>query len=269
MNQQMFKDKKVWITGASSGIGREMAIQFARHGADVAISARRKDRLEELVKEIQLMDQTALAIPCDVTKEEEVKQAVEKIIAHFDRLDIAVANAGFGVGGKIESLTAEDWRRQLDVNVVGLASTIKHSLPYLRKSGGRIVLMGSVAAMISSPQGAPYGASKAAVRAIGQVVSMELHGSGVSCTTIHPGFIESEIGQVDNKGVYRPDWKDTRPKNLMWPADKAVKVMLKGIKKRKREIIITGHGKILGFVGKHFPSLIHWATVKKLLPSPK
>ncbi len=265
----MFKDKIVWITGASSGIGREMAIQFAQHGAHVAVSARRKERLVELVKEIEQLGQKALAVPCDVTKEEEVEQAVEKIITHFDRLDVAVANAGFGVGGKIESLNAEDWRRQLDVNVVGLTSTIKHSLSYLRKSDGRMVLMGSVAAIISSPQGAAYGASKAAVRAIGQVVSMELHGSGVSCTTIHPGFIESEIGQVDNQGVYRPEWQDTRPKGLMWPADKAVKEMLKGIKKRKREIIITNHGKLLGFVGQHFPFLIHWATVKKLLPSPK
>ncbi|HSP40624.1 MAG TPA: SDR family NAD(P)-dependent oxidoreductase [Gillisia sp.] len=264
----MFRDKIVWITGASSGIGREMAIQFAGMGAHVAVSARRKERLKDLVKEIEQLGQKALAVPCDVTIEEEVERAVEKIISHFGRLDIAVANSGFGVGGKIESLSADDWRRQLDVNVVGLTSTIKHSLPYLRKSGGRVVLMGSVAAMISSPHGAPYGASKAAVRAIGQVVSMELHGSGVSCTTIHPGFIESEIGQVDNNGVYRPEWQDKRPKDLMWPADKAVKQMLKGIKNRKREIIITGHGKVLGFAGKHFPGLIHWATVKKLLPSP-
>jgi len=264
----MFKDKIVWITGASSGIGREMAIQFAEMGAHVAVSARRKERLEDLVKEIEQHGQKALAIPCDVTKEEEVEQAVKQIISYYGKLDVAVANAGFGVGGKIESLNADDWRRQLDVNVVGLAITIKHSLPFLRKSHGRVVLMGSVAAMISSPKGAPYGASKAAVRAIGQVVSMELHGSGVSCTTIHPGFIESEIGQVDNNGIYRPEWQDKRPKNLIWPANKAVKQMLKGIKNRKREIIITGHGKVLGFIGKHFPGMIHWATVKKLLPSP-
>ncbi len=265
----MFKDQIVWITGASSGIGREMAIQFAREGAHVAVSARRRDRLEDLVKEIEKFGQKALAVPCDVAIEQEVGRAVQEIVSHFERLDIAVANAGFGVGGKIESLSAEDWRRQLDVNVVGLTSTIRYSLPYLRESSGRIVLMGSVAAMISSPQGAAYAASKAAVRSIGQVVSMELHGSGVSCTTIHPGFIESEIGQVDNNGIYRPEWEDRRPKNLMWPADKAVKQMLKGIKKRKREVIITGHGKVLGFMGKHFPGLIHWATVRKYLPSPK
>lgn len=265
----MFKDKIVWITGASSGIGREMALQFAGQGAQVAVSGRRKERLEGLVKELEQQGHKALAVPCDVTNEEEVEQAVGKITSHFERLDIAVANAGFGIKGKIEDLNAEDWRRQLDVNVVGLTSTIKYSLPYLRKTDGRMVLLGSVAAMISSPQGAAYGASKAAVRAIGQVVSMELHGSDVTCTTIHPGFIESEIGKVDKEGVYHPDWEDWRPKDLMWPTDKAVKNMLKGIKKRKREVLITGHAKVLGFVGKHFPDLIHWATVKKILPGPK
>ena len=97
----MFKDKIVWITGASSGIGREMAVQFAGMGAHVAVSSRRKERLEDLVKEIERLGQKALAVLCDVTKEEEVELAVEKIISYFGRLDIAVANAGFGVGGKI------------------------------------------------------------------------------------------------------------------------------------------------------------------------
>lgn len=262
----MFQDKVVWITGASSGIGKEMALQFAHQGARVAISARREDRLQQLVKEIEKLGSRCLAIKCDVSKEEEVENAVNNVISEFGKLDIAVANAGFGVGGKIESLSAADWRRQLDVNVVGLTSTIKYSLPHLRNSKGRIVLMGSIAAMISSPQSAAYSASKAAVRSIGQVLAMELNGSGVSSISIHPGFIESEIGKVDKDGVYHEDWVDKRPGKLMWPVDKAVRKMLKGIKKRKREIVITGHGKVLGFFGRYFPSLVHWATVKKLLP---
>lgn len=262
----MFKDKTVWITGASAGIGREMALQFARQGADVAVSARREDRLEELVKEIEQIGRSAVAISCDVSREEEVENAVKKVISEFGKLDIAIANAGFGVGGRIESLSAADWRRQMEVNVVGLTSTIKYALPHLRKTNGRIVLIGSVAAMVSSPQSAAYSASKAAVRTIGQVLAMELNNSGVTSTTIHPGYIESEIGKVDKNGVYHEDWEDKRPAQLMWPVDKAVKVMLKGIKKRRREMVVTGHGKVLSFFGRHFPSLVHWATVKKYLP---
>jgi short-subunit dehydrogenase len=262
----MFKDKTVWITGASAGIGREMALQFAQQGADVAVSARREDRLQELVKEIEQIGRRALAIRCDVTREEEVENAVKEVISEFGKLDIAIANAGFGIGGKIESLSAADWKRQMDVNVVGLTSTIKYALPHLKKSRGRMVLIGSVASMVSTPRSAAYSASKAAVRTIGQVLAMELNGTGVSSITIHPGHIESEIGKVDKKGVYHEDWEDKRPAKLIWPADKAVRVMLKGIKKRKREMVVTGHGKVLGFFGRHFPSLVHWATVKKYLP---
>ncbi|MGK7390080.1 MAG: SDR family oxidoreductase [Candidatus Cyclobacteriaceae bacterium M2_1C_046] len=265
----MFKNKYIWITGASSGIGKEMAIQFAQQGAHVAVSARRTERLNELVKEIEQLGQKALAVSCDVADENQVKEAMDKIISEFGQLDIAVANAGFGVGGKVESLTADDWRRQMEVNVVGLTSTITQSLPHLKKTKGSIVLMSSVAAMVSTPGTAAYSASKAAVRSIGQALSMELYGSGVACTTISPGFVESEIGQVDNKGVYRPDWKDFRPKQLMWPTDKAVKTMLKGIRKRKRHVIITGHGKVLAFLGQHFPRLVYGLTVKKIFPGVK
>lgn len=266
-HSNMFRNKIIWITGASAGIGREMALQFAKEGADVAISARRIDRLEQLSEEIEQLGRKSLIVPCDVSSESAVKDTVDKIITHFDHLDIAVANAGFGVGGKIESLSADDWRRQFDVNVIGLLNTVKYALPHLKKTKGSIVLMSSVAAMIASPQTAAYSASKAAVRAIGQTLSMELHNSGVNCTTIYPGFVDSEIGQVDNRGVYRPEYKDFRPQNLMWPTDKAVKHMLRGIKRRKRSVVVTGHGKFLAFLGRHFPGFIHWGTVKKILPS--
>lgn len=263
----MFKDKIVWITGASAGIGREMALQFAAAGAHVVVSARRENRLQQVVKDIEACGQQGLAIACDVTNEEAVKQALEKVVHHFGRLDITVANAGFSILGPLEDLSMEDWQRQFSVNVFGLCSTIRHSLPHLRKTRGRAVLMSSVAGLGSSPRAAAYSASKAAVRAIGQTLSMELHGSGVSCTTLCPGFIDSEIGQVDKKGIYHAGSKDPRPQNLMWPTDRAVWAMLKAIKKRKREVIITGHGKIFGFLGKHMPGLVHWATTQKLVPA--
>lgn len=262
----MFEGQYVWITGASSGIGREMALQFAKAGAHVAVSARRKERLEEVVKEIEALGQKGLALPCDVSDAQQVESTVKTIQEQFGKLDIAVANAGFGIGGKIEELTPADWKRQLDVNLNGLTNTLFYALPLLKESKGRLVLMSSVSAMVSTRKTGAYAATKAAVRSIGQTLSMELHGSGVSCTTLCPGFVASEIGQVDNEGVYRPEWKDYRPQNLMWPTDKAVRVMLKAISKRKREVVITGHGKVMAFLGKHFPGLVHWISVKGFIP---
>lgn len=252
-----FTDHVVWITGASSGLGRALALEFADRGADMALSARRVGRLEEVADEVESRGRRALVVPCDVTEEEEIAGAVDAVVDHFGRLDVAVANAGFGAVGRVEELTAEEWRRQMDVNVVGLAATARYALPHLRETGGRMVLMGSVASMIPAPGASPYASSKAAVRSIGRALSAELHGSGVSCTTLHPGFVESEIGQVDNRGVYHPDREDPRPGRLMWPSDRAAGVMVRAIARRKREYVFTGHGRIVAFLGRHWPGLLH------------
>lgn len=259
----LFADRIVWITGASSGIGRELTLQFADEGADVAISARRTDRLEEVIAEIESRGRRGLAVACDVADEDQVAAAVARVTEHFGGLDVAVANAGFGVGGRIEDIDAAAWRRQLDVNVVGLAMTARHALPHLRERSGRLALIGSVSAMVAMPGGGPYSASKAAVRVIGQTLSMELHGSGTSCTTIHPGFVESDIARVDNEGVYHAERQDRRPQKLMWPTDKAARVMLRAIHRRRREYVFTGHGKVGGFLGRHWPGLVHFAVTRR------
>jgi NADP-dependent 3-hydroxy acid dehydrogenase YdfG len=258
--KKRFDDKVVWITGGSSGIGRELARQFAEQGAHVAVSGRRENRLNQVVGEIEERGTKGLAVPCDVTDEQAVFDAVDKVVEMFGQLDCVVANAGFGVAGAIEEVSAAEWRRQLDTNVVGLVSTARAALPELRKTNGRVVLMGSVSGFLAQPRNAPYHASKHAVRAIGQTLSMELHGSGVSCTTIHPGFVESEIGQVDNEGAFHEDWEDKRPQKLMWSTDDAARVIIDAVYKRKREFVFTGHGKLASFVGKHFPGLIHHVT---------
>jgi NAD(P)-dependent dehydrogenase (short-subunit alcohol dehydrogenase family) len=257
-----FEDRMVWITGGSSGIGRALALEFADQGADVAVSGRRIERLAEVVEVIEAKGRRGLAVPCDVTDESVVEAAVARVVDELGRLDVAVANAGFSVGGRIETLSADDWRRQFDVNVVGLAVTARHALPELRKTQGRLALVGSVSGMIAGPGFGAYSASKYAVRAIGQTLAIELHGSGVSCTTIHPGFVHSEISKVDNQGTFHPERKDKRPQKLMWEPEDAARVMVRAIAKRKREYTFTGHGKLLGFLGRHAPGLTHFVAAR-------
>jgi len=258
----MFKDKVVWITGASSGLGKYMAYEFARNGAILAISARRKEQLEEVSAQVQTLGSTCLIVPCDVLVESQLEAAVQTIVKEFGRLDVAVANAGYGVVGKIKNLSAKEWRRQMDVNVTGLALTYKYAFPYLKETKGRVALIGSVAAYVPNPGVGAYGASKAAVRSIGQTLQVELKGTGVSCTVIHPGFVESDIAKVDNAGVFHPENPDPRPAQLMWPTDKAAKVMVRSIAKRRRSFVFTGHGKVLAFIGQHFPGLARWVVSK-------
>jgi NAD(P)-dependent dehydrogenase (short-subunit alcohol dehydrogenase family) len=249
--------KVVWITGAGSGIGRAVAEEAARAGATLALSGRRRQKLEAAAAELEGLGAKAGAFPCDVTEEEQVAATVEAVVERFGGLDVAIANAGFSVAGRVSKLSADEWRRQLDVNVVGAAMTAKYALKSLRERRGRLALVGSVAGYICAPKMAAYSASKHAVRALGQTLSIELHGSGVSCTTVHPGYVESEIAQVDNEGVWDPERQDKRPAKLMWPADKAARVVWRAILKRRREIVFTGHGKVGAFIGQHLPAMAH------------
>jgi NAD(P)-dependent dehydrogenase (short-subunit alcohol dehydrogenase family) len=258
----MFKDKVIWITGASSGLGRFMAYEFAKHGAKVAISARRKDQLDEVLAIVQSLGGDGLVVSCDVLIENEIEKAANAVIQHFGRLDVAIANAGFGVVGKIKNLSALEWRRQMDVNVTGLALTFKYAFPYLKESKGSIVLIGSVASFVPNPGVGAYGASKAAVHSIGQTLQLELKGSGVNCTVIHPGFVDSDIAKVDNEGVFHADNPDPRPAQLMWPTEKAAKVMVRAIAKKKKTYVFTGHGRIIAFIGQHFPGIARWLIGK-------
>ena len=257
-----FEGQVAWVTGGGSGIGRALALELARQGARVAVSGRRVERLAEVVAEIEALGRPALAVPCDVTDEAEVERAVAGVVERFGRLDVAVANAGFGVSGRFERLGAADWRRQLEVNVVGAAVTLKAALPHLRASRGRAAVVASVAGMVALPAMGPYCASKFAARALGLSLAAELHGTGVSCTTLHPGFVESEINQVDNLGRFDPARPDRRPERLMWPADRAARVMVRAIHARKREYVFTWHGKIGAWLGRHWPGLVHFGATR-------
>jgi NAD(P)-dependent dehydrogenase (short-subunit alcohol dehydrogenase family) len=257
-----FSGHIAWITGAGGGIGRALAFELARQGAIVAVSGRRQDRLEDVARAIENGGGRALAVPCDVSDESDVARAVETVIASHGRLDIAIANAGFAVKGKIRDLNAEDWRRQLDTNVVGAAMTARHALPHLERTKGRIALVGSVSALLPAPNLGAYTASKYALRAIGQTLSIELDGTGVSCTLVHPGYVESDIGKVDNSGRFDPERTDKRPKELLWPTDRAARVMVRAIRDRKREHVFTGHGKIGAALGQHAPALVHFILTR-------
>lgn len=249
--------KVVWITGAGSGIGRALASEFGAQGATVVLSGRRASRLEEVAGALEASGARTMVATCDVTDETVVNATVERIVDRFGHLDVAVANAGMAVSGRFEKLTLAEWRRQLDVNVLGAVATARAAIPELRKSKGHLAFIASVSAFLCTPGHSAYSASKFAVRAIGLTLAQELHGTGVSCTTVHPGFVESEINQVDNRGHFHPEREDRRPQMLMWKSEKAARVIVDAIRKRKREHVFTAHGRLGAWVGAHAPGLAH------------
>jgi NAD(P)-dependent dehydrogenase (short-subunit alcohol dehydrogenase family) len=266
-----FPDHVVWITGGGSGIGRALALALAREGACIAVSGRRRDRLDEVVAAVEAVGRPALAVPCDVAADGALEDAVAAVVARFGRLDVAIANAGFSVSGRNDDLRPADWRRQLETNVVALAETARVALPHLRATQGRLVLIGSVAGYVSFPGHGPYQASKAAVRAIGETLWLEEAATGVAVTTIHPGFVHSEIGRIDRQGVHRPDAKDRRPSALLWQTDDAADVMVRAISRKRRDFVFTAHGRLGAWFARHLPgtlyALFRWLTRTGRLPA--
>ncbi len=257
-----FAGQAVLITGASSGIGAALAREFARQGADVALLARRTDRLAALAREIEDSGRRALVLPADVTVDGDLERAVAATQTAFGRLDVVIANAGFGVVGPVESLTLDDYRRQFETNVFGVLRTVQAGLGPLKASRGRLVILGSVAGYIATPGSSPYSMSKFAVRGLADALGHELAATGVSVTLVSPGFVESEIRRVDNTGVFHTEVREPVPAWLVVPAARAARQIVRAIARRRREAVITGHGKLAVFLQRHAPWLV--ATILRV-----
>ena len=258
---ERFNGKVVLITGASSGIGEEMALQLSRAGARLALAARRTDRLEQLRGQILAAGGAEpLIVACDVTRDEDPPRAVAQTLARWGRLDIVIANAGFGVVGAFAQLTVEDYRRQFETNVFGVLRTLRAALPAVLESQGQLVLLGSVAGWTASPGTSPYAMSKFAVRALANAVTPELALQGVRVTLISPGFVESDIRRVDNQGRLHAEAAEPIPSWLVMARTDAVRKMLHAIARGQREVIITGHGKLFVFLERFFPWLLRAAA---------
>ncbi|MEI6790496.1 MAG: SDR family oxidoreductase [Myxococcaceae bacterium] len=252
----------VWITGGGTGIGRALAIELAKRGDRVIISGRRQDKLDETLQAIIAEGKSGEALVCDVTDPIQCQEVVKKIIERYGKLDTCIANAGFSVYAPFEEITAEQWRHQIDVNLMGVIWTIQAALPSLKQTRGRLVVISSVSGKLAVAKTSAYSASKFALVGLCNALYQELYPLGVSVTNILPGFVESDIVRVDNNGQPR-NKSDRRPEFLVWPAQKAALAILRAIDKRKREQVITGHGKFAAFLARYLEGLTYWMLARK------
>ena len=255
--QAFFRDKAVLVTGASSGIGEELGWQLAQAGAKLTLAARRTELLDNLAQRIAGAGRlTPVVVRCDVTYDRDLQNAVAESVQQWGKLDVVIANAGFGVVGALKNLSLEDYRRQFETNVFGVLRTIYAALPEIEKTKGNIAIIGSVSGWAASPGASPYAMSKFAVRALANSITPELRLSGVNVTLISPGFVASNIRRVDNQGKFHPGAKDQISSWLVMPTEKAVRQMLRAVARGKREAIITGHGKIFVALERFMPWLL-------------
>jgi len=189
-----WKDKVVMITGASSGIGRGLAMELARRGAKLGLVARRSDLLAEIVSEIEADGGQALALAVDVQDASAMKQAAQRLSSQFGRIDMLIANAGIGTTTDAANLQASEVARVFGVNVVGAASSVAAVMPQMLERGqGHLVAISSLAAYRGIPKSATYAASKAALSSFFESLRIDLKPKGIDVTIIHPGFIKTPL----------------------------------------------------------------------------
>lgn len=262
----------VLITGASSGIGAGLAREFSRRGLRVVLVARRVEPLEALALELRAAGGHASAHRGDVTVDGDIRRVVTELAAQSIVPDIVIANAGFGVVGNAQKLTLADYQRQFDTNVYGVLRTFYETLECLRSTCGRFVIMGSVAGHLSTPGGSAYAMSKFAVRALAESLHGDLKPAGVGVTLISPGFVDSDIRRVDNRGGLHPHVEDPVPAWLRMKTDTAARIMAKGILRGKKEVIVTLHAKVIVGFARNLPRLTRFLLLRgkgKSRPEPR
>ncbi len=190
------KNKIAVVTGASSGLGADSARAYAKHGANVALIARRKEPLMKLAEELEKEGIQTLILPCDITNEDQVKDAVSQIIEKFGRIDILLNNAGVAVHGGVHTLSQEEWQKSMDVNVKSIFLASKYVIPHMMEQNyGKIVNISSVNAMIADKEDIfirhGYNASKSAVLGLSLGMAASYGKYNITVNSIGPGLFES------------------------------------------------------------------------------
>jgi len=265
MNRSLrsFQDKAVFITGASSGIGEELARQLGLAGAKLTLAARRREQLEDVAQGIAATGAARpLVVECDVTRDGDLERAVAESVRQWGKLDVVFANAGFGVIGALKTLSLEDYRRQFETNVFGVLRTVYAALPEIEKTKGNLAIISSVSGWVATPGASPYCMSKFALRAMANSIAPELRLAGVKVTLISPGFVASNIRRVDNQGTLHSGAADPIPAWIQMGTEKAARKILRAVARAKREEIITPHGKFFVALERFMPWVIRAAGRK-------
>ena len=219
-----WSNKVVLITGASSGIGRSLAVELGRRGAASGLLARRADNLRDVEAEVKAAGGRALALPADVRDESAVRSAADELRAHFGRIDVMVANAGLIVTTPTTALKSSEVADVMNVNVIGAVNCVTAVVPEMMKQGsGQLVAISSLAAYRGLAKSGAYCASKAALSTFFESLRVDLRGTGVDVTIIHPGFINT--ASTSGRKAKRP---------FLIELDEATQKIISAIEARKK-----------------------------------
>lgn len=266
------KDKVIVITGASAGIGKHLAMMLAKEGAKISICARNADKLTQTVDEILSAGGVAFSHPCDVTKEEDCREFIEKTKSHFGHIDVLINNAGVDMGSLFRDIRdLSIYEKMMRINFFGTVYTTYYAIEEIVKNRGMIVGISSLTGKTGVPTRTAYASTKWAMYGFFNSLRIEMMPEGVHIMMVAPGYVSSDFrksslaadGSIDHSN---PEYaKEVRGdiKELM-PTDVAVRMIIDGMKNKKREIIMTPRGKLIPFLSWIAPGLMDKIALKTI-----
>jgi NAD(P)-dependent dehydrogenase (short-subunit alcohol dehydrogenase family) len=252
-----FQDKIVIITGASSGIGLETALAFAREGARVVLVARHEARLRDVVDAHPDLRDRFLVVPADVTKDEDVTRLVATTISKLGRVDVLVNNAGIGMRASVADMPIDDVRSVMDVNFLGPIRCIQAVLPHMRRQGaGQIVNVGSVLSVVVTPRNSAYCASKFALLALTDALRIELHGTRIEVISVLPAYTDTPFFEH----MYRYGGPTRMSPFKGQHPVKVARAILRGCARHNRQVVLTVSSRIAIWMRRLTPRLLDFAV---------
>ena len=237
-----FRDTVVVITGASSGIGKATAIEFARRGANLVLAARREFGLDKTAHECESCGVTAVVVPTDVSDEEAVQELADRAMLEFGHIDIWINNAGVYMMGEVKDTPVESMRRLFDINFFGTVHGCKAVLPYMMKRGrGQIINTGSQAGKMAYRFAGPYCASKFAITAFTDALRQELYGTGVDVSLVMPNSTDTPLFHYTANYAGRV----VKPMEPISAAKDVAELFIRMASNRERESYVTALPRVL------------------------
>jgi dehydrogenase/reductase SDR family protein 7B len=254
------KDKIVIITGASSGIGKACAIAFAKEGANLTIAARDVVKLEITAKECRSCGVKVIAIQTDVAIEEDCRKLIEAAFQEFGRIDILMNNAGMSMRALFQDANISVLKKLMDVNFWGTVYCTKYALPEILKNKGSIVGVSSIAGYKGLPARTGYSASKFAMNGFLESLRIENMKKGLHVLICAPGFTASNIRNTALTKDGSIQKESPLKENKLMSAEEVAEAIVKAVKNRSNNLILTRTGKLLVFLNKFFPGLVDKLT---------
>ncbi len=253
MAKRVIAGSRAIVTGGSSGIGKAIALELCGQGASVVVTARREERLAEIVEESRSLEGAMLSVAGDISEPDVRERVVNCAVSELGGLDFLVNNAGVGTLGRFEDATAERLRQVMEVNFFALVEMTRTALPHL-KQGRRpiIVNVSSILGRRAVPHNSEYCASKFAVHGFSEAIRTELAGQGVDVLVVSPGTTETEFFEQVLDRTSEPGWPEHRPVTAVHVAKRTVSAMCAG----RREIVPYFWGKVLCGMNRVSPRLV-------------